>query len=452
MIATRSDGKHPVNFSVMMHADQARPARLTHWIAPALSALLFCACTETTTITPLVPAAIEPVTAAPFSGVAGQALPDSVAVRVLDHNGLRIEGVPVTFVVTAGGGSVSPASGVSGSQGVAKTFWTLGSQAGLNRLEVRVEGVETPLVLEATGSPGPATSFVIVGGDAQTDTVGATLPNPIVLRLSDANGNPIVGAPIDWYWGWSNVSGSITPASPVTNANGEWSATWTLGGEAGQAQMTAVARSSGMALGVTATGVPEKPDRMTLSEPGSVIEFESFTVQIRSFDRFGNHSGGLPVNLTPTNGSTVNPTTLTTDANGNGFASWTMPAAPAGVQLIATTPNSSNADTANAAVIHGPPVRVTITPDTAYSIPMSFDSTGAATYHAHMRDQYDHVITVRPNCADFQWTITPPAQIRGQVGLSYGSAIAWSDQHGTYTVTGTCVSNGFSSTAVLIVQ
>jgi hypothetical protein len=129
-----------------------------------------------------------------------------------------------------------------------------------------------------------------------------------------------------------------------------------------------------------------------------------------------------------------------------------MPSAPASVQLIATTPNSSNADTANAAVIHGPPVRVTITPDTAYSIPMSFDSAGSAQYHADMRDQYDHVITVRPNCADFQWTITPPAHIQGQVGFTYGNAFAWSDQRGTYTVTGTCVSNGLSSTAVLIVQ
>jgi hypothetical protein len=420
-------------------------------ISAVVSAVFLAACSETTT-PPLVPAAIELLNTGTLSAVAGQPLADSVTVRVVDPNGLRIEGVPVTFLVTAGGGSVSPASNVTGAQGVVKTFWTLGAQAGVNRLEVRAQGLETPLIVEATGSAGSAASFVIVSGNGQTDTVGRTLPNPVVLRLTDANGNPIAGAAVDWYWGWSITSGTITPASPVTNANGEWSATWTLATEAGQSQVTAVARASGMALGVTATGLPEKPDRMTLSEPGSVVEFESFTVQVRSFDRFGNHSAGLPVNLTPTNGSTVNPAALTTDANGNGFASWTMPSAPAGVQLIATTPNSSNADTADAAVIHSPPVRVTIIPDTAYSIPMSFDSSGAATYHADMRDQYDHVITVRPNCADFQWTITPPAQIRGQVGLTYGNAIAWSDQRGTYTVTGTCVTNGLSSTAVLIVQ
>jgi hypothetical protein len=129
-----------------------------------------------------------------------------------------------------------------------------------------------------------------------------------------------------------------------------------------------------------------------------------------------------------------------------------MPSAPAGVQLIATTPNSSKADTANAAVIHGPPVRVTITPDTAYSIPMSFDSTGAAYYHADMRDLYDHNIPIRFNCGDFQWSITPPGQVHPQVGMVVGNTYAWSDQRGTYTVTGTCVTNGLSSTAVLIVQ
>jgi hypothetical protein len=430
--------------------------RLSHALAAGVSAFFVVACSETTTPPPppavLVPSAIEPVTNTTLSSVAGQPLTDSIVARVVDKNGLRLEDVPVTFVVTAGGGTVSPTSAVSREQGIVKTLWTLGPQTGLNRLEVRAEGVEAPLIFEATGTPGAAANFVIVDGDAQADMVGRTLPKPVLVRLTDANGNPIVGAPIDWYWGWPNVSGTITPASAVTNSNGEWSATWQLGTEAGPSQLTVVARPSGMVLGLTATARPEPPTRMTLSEPGSEYEFNSFTVQVRSFDRFGNLSGGLPVTLTPTNGSTVDQGSVTTNVDGNAFASWTMPSAPAGVKLIATTVNSTNADTANAAVIHTAPVRMLLSPDTAFSIPMSFDSTGAGFFNAVMYDKYDHGIPIRFNCA-IEWAITPtpPGRIRPQVGQLTGNAYAWSDQLGTYTVTASCP-NGLSDTALLIVR
>ncbi|MEL6547561.1 MAG: hypothetical protein AAFQ82_23260, partial [Myxococcota bacterium] len=44
---------------------------------------------------------------------AGETLPFDPIVRVLDDDGFPVEGVSVTFVVTAGGGSVSEASALS---------------------------------------------------------------------------------------------------------------------------------------------------------------------------------------------------------------------------------------------------------------------------------------------------------------------------------------------------
>ncbi|HJQ11607.1 MAG TPA: Ig-like domain-containing protein [Gemmatimonadaceae bacterium] len=418
-----------------------------------LLGVLAYGCTDKTVTTPqpLVPAAIEPITGVPPTALAGSALPQ-ISVRVINDVGLRIEGVPVSFTVTAGGGSVSPASTVSAAQGVAQAVWTLGSQAGVNRLEVRVEGVDTPLIFESNGTAGPAKNFVIVSGADQTATVDQTLPTPIVLRLTDANGNPVAGEPVNWYFGWTSngepvSSGTVTPASATTNANGEWSATWTLGPDAGQFQITAVAASSGMALGIVATARSEKPDRMTLSEPGTLREFDSFLVQIRSTDRFGNQSGGLTVNLEATNGSSISPTSVTTDADGNGFATWTMPSAPTSVKLIATTPASANTDTVNVFVIHTPPVRLVVTPDTAYTAP-----NVETQYSAGLRDQYGHGIPARLNCGGVDWTITPPGYVRGMVGMLEGFAAAASAQPGTYTITATCRANGFSDTATLVVQ
>ena len=62
-------------------------------------------------------------------GYFGEALPVAPAVRVLDRNGHPAGGIAVGFEVTAGGGSVSPASVVTRADGVAETVWTMGADS-----------------------------------------------------------------------------------------------------------------------------------------------------------------------------------------------------------------------------------------------------------------------------------------------------------------------------------
>lgn len=333
-------GKHSGSFIVMMNADHARRARSMQLVALGIYALVLSACNETTSLPP-PPAIIEPLSHVTLAGVAGAPLLDSVAVRALDENGNPVEGVSVAFTVVDGGGTVSPTSGTTNGDGVVRALWTLGPHAGSNSLEARGEGVAVPAVILATGSPGLAVKFTIISGSAQTDTVTQTLPERIVLRLTDANDNPISGAPIDWYWGWGEPSGTFDPASSETNANGEWSATWSLGEHVGEFQVTAVARGSGMALGFTAKAVADTPYYITVVDPGSLKEFSSFVEQIRTFDLYSNLSGGMLVNVAVTNGSTVSPASVVTDANGNGFVTWTMPAAPQSVMLEASSPTAT---------------------------------------------------------------------------------------------------------------
>src|SRR5206468_5420021 len=142
----------------------------------------------------------------------------------------------------------------------------------------------------------------------------------------------------------------------------------------------------------SATAVADKPGYVRLFVPGSVEEFGSVAVDITSLDQFQNPSGGLSINLSAANGSSVQPTVVTTSSEGKSSATWTMPAAPATVTLTGVVSSTQYSTTISAAVVHAPPVRLLITPDTAYSIPMSFDSTGSAFYHADMRDPYDHSI------------------------------------------------------------
>jgi hypothetical protein len=65
----------------------------------------------------------------------GTAVADPPSVIVRDQNGAVLAGVPVTFAITAGGGSVTGGSAVTNSAGVATVgSWTVGTVEGTNTL------------------------------------------------------------------------------------------------------------------------------------------------------------------------------------------------------------------------------------------------------------------------------------------------------------------------------
>lgn len=68
---------------------------------------------------------------------AGTELPRPIVVRVLDDASRPVQGQIVNFVVTTGGGEVYAGAAVSDERGMARDWWTLGPQPGINRLEAR---------------------------------------------------------------------------------------------------------------------------------------------------------------------------------------------------------------------------------------------------------------------------------------------------------------------------
>jgi hypothetical protein len=73
------------------------------------------------------------------AGGAGAAASPEPEVFVTDANGNAVPGISVQFQVTAGGGSVNPATRATDASGRARATWTFGSQAGmLNRLTATV--------------------------------------------------------------------------------------------------------------------------------------------------------------------------------------------------------------------------------------------------------------------------------------------------------------------------
>ena len=80
------------------------------------------------------------------------ALKNDVVVRVLGPGNTPMVGIPVTFTVKAGGGGLSPQSGVTNSLGELSTKWTLGAVAGSNAV-VASSGDLPPVSVNATATP-----------------------------------------------------------------------------------------------------------------------------------------------------------------------------------------------------------------------------------------------------------------------------------------------------------
>ncbi|MEH2191990.1 MAG: N,N-dimethylformamidase beta subunit family domain-containing protein [Nostoc sp.] len=70
-------------------------------------------------------------------------------------------------------------------------------------------------------------TLIKVSGNGQTGAIGATLPNPLVVQVVNAQNSPQSGVTVNFAI--TSGGGSVSPTSAVTNASGQASTTLTLG-------------------------------------------------------------------------------------------------------------------------------------------------------------------------------------------------------------------------------
>jgi alpha-tubulin suppressor-like RCC1 family protein len=75
-----------------------------------------------------------------------------------------------------------------------------------------------------------AASLSKVSGDSQSTLVNQIVAQRLVVKVTDANGDPVKNAEVKWTLGGT---GTVVPVSPATDENGEASATWQLGADPG---------------------------------------------------------------------------------------------------------------------------------------------------------------------------------------------------------------------------
>ena len=170
--------------------------------------------------------------------------------------------------------------------------------------------------------PPEAAVLAMAGGNSQSAPAGQALANPIRVRVTDDNGDPVADVTV----GWSAADGgSVSASSVATDDAGSASVTWTLGPTAGSQTATATVDGlDGSPVQFTATAVETGEITLTVTQqpPGSVLATEIFAPEDQPAVRLLD-SGGAPMagevvtaSVVSGGGTLQGAATATTDANG----------------------------------------------------------------------------------------------------------------------------------------
>lgn len=120
------------------------------------------------------------------SGVAGAGLPTPLQLRVTDAQGSPLAGRPLSFTVSAGGGTLWEASTETDAGGHASAVLILGPDAGPGLVTVTGPGLSPILQLSAAGAPLPLSPAAQGAAHQQLLAIGA----PLTVSYDSASGLP----------------------------------------------------------------------------------------------------------------------------------------------------------------------------------------------------------------------------------------------------------------------
>jgi len=266
---------------------------------------------------------------------AGRRVSQPVTVQVVSRSGRPISGVPVRFLLEEGAGQAEPVADTSDTQGIARALWTLGGLPGRQALTVTAEGVASSAVVRAEAEPVAANTRITVLNAALEGPAGATLPEPVGVRVTDTSGVALVDVPVAWSAG---DDGAVLASESRTDSLGEARARWTLGPKSGtqRAYVQVGSPRTVPRFAISAAALPGAAAKASIvgdpKREGSVGRMLRPSVVIKVVDRAGNPVPGVPVKVQTASG-TVSDSMLSTDSIGSVTVPWTL-GRTAGVQQL----------------------------------------------------------------------------------------------------------------------
>ncbi|MDZ7725141.1 MAG: Ig-like domain-containing protein [candidate division KSB1 bacterium] len=180
------------------------------------------------------PTSIVMVSGNQQTSTAGQLLPESFVIQILDTFGNPVRRFDVEFAVTQGGGTIQGLQTVlveTDSDGHASVRLKLGTKAGENVVVATAEDLDgSPVIFTATGNPGPPARIMKVSGDTQSGDAGQPLLQPFKITVTDSFLNTISGHPVTYevVQGNGTLSGQ-TRLTRNTDVWGQVAVTYTMG-------------------------------------------------------------------------------------------------------------------------------------------------------------------------------------------------------------------------------
>ena len=281
------------------------------WILFFLSAafLTVVGCSDSTE--PLVPTTIQ--ISGDVSPLASVGETRTFQATVLDKKGGTLGGVAVSWSssapnileVNSGTGQV-----IARANGSATLMATAGGMSATRSMTV----AQVPAGLQKSS------------GDVQTGNAGAELPIDLVVRVTDALGNPVQGATVSFQV--TAGGGAASPASQASNGSGNASTRWSLGSSAAAPQ-TLRATVGTHIQEFTATARAGAPAEVTVvsgsGQTGTVLQSLTEDLVARVTDAFNNPVSGVTLSWTAAEGGgQLSPTSSTTDVDGRATTAWTL--------------------------------------------------------------------------------------------------------------------------------
>jgi hypothetical protein len=338
-----------------------------------------------------------------FSGTAQDPVADSLAVRVADRFGNPVPGVAVTWESTTGGGTLSPASSVTGPSGIARSRWTLGAQVGTQ--SARATAVGQVVTFTAAAAPLPAASLEISPRAVTFASLGERTTLTVVAR--DRTGAAVGGVPVMLISENAAVAGLDGSSTVVASGNG----TTRVIASAGALRDTAVITVQQVPAGVSVAG------GVWLVAPDTPVPAARAVVT----DAEGRPIAGVAVTWTVTSGGgTVAAPATITGTDGVASVDWRL-GGGAGVQTLRAQAGSRSATVSARLRLPGYVF--------VQSGPVLVQPGSANTYTVEVRDSSNQSL---PNTA-VTWSVSGPATItsvsgrtgadgRAQATLTAGSA------------------------------
>ncbi|MCG3118727.1 MAG: hypothetical protein ALAOOOJD_00983 [bacterium] len=223
-------------------------------------------------------------------------------VKVADRNGNGVPNYEVKFNVQSGGGSIYEQPPVRTDEaGIASATFIGGANIGQSQIWAAAQGLNnSPVIFLATVGNNIARNLQEVRGNSQKGQVGQILPEPLVVKVTDKDGNPVAGKAVrfDVTFGGGTVD-ERSSTTITSDAFGEARVSWRLGPSAGphtvRVTSTNLTNSPLDLRAEAASGLPQNLEIYSGQEAAGDVGGVSAPMRVRVTDASGNGVDGVEV-------------------------------------------------------------------------------------------------------------------------------------------------------------